>query len=108
MTKRKRDCRAKLIAKIKSVRGCQNKHCPWDGEVHSSMLNFHHVNEKSKLFSIGAKTRGISARKLIQEIEKCCVLCSNCHAVHHYVEEIPDLVSLTLRNQEVSDLMATD
>ena len=46
-------------------------------------LDFHHVNEKNKDFSIsGASDR--SWVKLKKELSKCVLLCANCHRrVHH-------------------------
>jgi phage FluMu gp28-like protein len=57
------------------------------GEDHPATLDFHHVtpintNQKvHKLLSDGnTKTR------ILKEIAKCVVLCSNCHRKHHHDE----------------------
>lgn len=46
-------------------------------------LQFHHKDPNTKLFGIGASgvTRGIEEQK--REIEKCLLLCANCHAEVH-------------------------
>ncbi len=52
------------------------------------VLDFHHKNPEEKKFHIG---RGIGLRynkdRILKEINKCIVLCSNCHRELHYNEE---------------------
>lgn len=46
-------------------------------------LDFHHVNPEEKEFNI-AQLRSYSLEFLIKELDKCVLLCKNCHAeVHH-------------------------
>lgn len=48
-------------------------------------LDFHHLDPKQKDFSVADfVSRGASLAKIKKEIEKCIVLCSNCHRVEHY------------------------
>lgn len=67
-----------FILKIKK-NGCVD--C---GYSNPNALDFHHINSVDKLFSISA---GIGAEysksKLLREIKKCEVLCSNCHRIRH-------------------------
>lgn len=50
-------------------------------------LDFHHIDDKVKDFNIGeAVSRGISVDKINKEIDKCVILCSNCHRKLHYYE----------------------
>ncbi|MGI9054867.1 MAG: hypothetical protein ACR2F2_03595 [Pyrinomonadaceae bacterium] len=54
------------------------------GEDHPATLTFHHKNSSDKSFEIGnAIVLGVSLKRLIAEIEKCEVLCANCHAKEH-------------------------
>lgn len=49
-----------------------------------SVLQFHHINPKEKLFCL--TTRELFAKSmdvLINEANKCQLLCANCHAEHH-------------------------
>ncbi len=68
---------------FKSELSCTN--C---GENHPAVLDFHHTDPKEKdsevshLVSIGNKSR------ILAEVAKCVVLCSNCHRIHHYNERI--------------------
>jgi vacuolar-type H+-ATPase subunit E/Vma4 len=55
------------------------------GENHPATLDFHHKNRKDKLFGINTKVHaGYSIDKIKKEIEKCEVLCANCHRKLHY------------------------
>lgn len=42
-------------------------------------LEFDHINPKNKNFSIGSKIRSFSKEKLLEELEKCQLLCRSCH-----------------------------
>lgn len=67
-----------FIREIKASRGC--KTC---GETDFRCLQFHHKDPSIKLFGI---SRGYtrSMKNLLAEIEKCEVLCSNCHDKLHF------------------------
>lgn len=48
-----------------------------------SALHFHHIDSDNKSFEISDKSWTSSIKSLIPEIEKCAVLCANCHAEMH-------------------------
>lgn len=53
-------------------------------------LQFHHRNPEEKEFSlsqINLNDTEITLNKIIQEIDKCDLLCANCHAEEHYSED---------------------
>lgn len=51
------------------------------------VLEFHHLDGKIKFFSISlARDNNLSLDKIRQEIEKCVILCANCHRITHWVE----------------------
>ena len=53
------------------------------------VIDFHHVDPKTKSFTIGASTHR-SREQIFQEVEKCVCLCANCHRrVHAGTVEIP-------------------
>ena len=66
------------LAKYKQERGCCR--C---GIKDSRVLDFHHRNKKDKLFGIGGFRREIGFQRLKDEIEKCEVVCANCHRILH-------------------------
>jgi hypothetical protein len=50
-------------------------------------LEFHHNQQGQKDFNVADMIRsGLSTNKIKLEIEKCVVLCSNCHQIEHYKE----------------------
>ncbi len=68
--------RKQQIAEYKLELGCA--HCGYRG--HPAALHFDHLPEHEKSFTISQKTK----RKwsvLVAEMEKCQVLCANCHAI---------------------------
>ena len=42
-------------------------------------LHFHHVNPEDKKFQIGQRAMKYSERRLVEELNKCILLCCNCH-----------------------------
>ena len=47
-------------------------------------LEFHHKDPSKKDFSVSTDGTTKSWEKLKAEIEKCSLLCSNCHREEHY------------------------
>ena len=74
--KRMRTRRA-MIQKIKMEAGCAE--CGY--KEHPAALHFHHTDPEEKEFSISS---GLILKwsKVEAELEKCEVLCANCHARH--------------------------
>lgn len=61
--------------------GLQCSRCP---ENHPACLDFHHEDPAGKDFSMGdAIRKRISKTAILAEIEKCIVLCANCHRKEH-------------------------
>ncbi len=57
------------------------------GIKHPAVLCFHHRNPKNKDFTISDDiSRVTSIKRLRNEIEKCDVVCMNCHAKRHWKE----------------------
>lgn len=49
------------------------------------VMDFDHIGEKVKLDSIARLARnGFSEKKILEEIEKCELVCSNCHRARTY------------------------
>ncbi len=49
----------------------------------SEQLEFHHVNQADKSFTIGSKMLSLSDAKIQAELEKCQLICSLCHRQQH-------------------------
>jgi hypothetical protein len=48
-------------------------------------LQFHHIND-DKESNVCNIVRNKSWENVLEEINKCIVLCANCHQIHHYEE----------------------
>jgi hypothetical protein len=58
--------------------------CTSCGEDNSVCLDFHHKNSKEKESSVADMvSEGYSIASITEEINKCIVLCRNCHAKIH-------------------------
>jgi|TARA_B110000444_G_scaffold257743_1_gene296897 hypothetical protein len=72
----------KWVDEYKSAQSCQ--HC---GEKDERCLQLHHkdptTKKRSVAFLIG---KGYIFKTVKSEVEKCEVLCANCHSIHHYEE----------------------
>lgn len=67
---------------FKSSLSCE--HC---GENHPATLDFHHKDPKDKDLELAyVISYGWSKDRILSEVEKCAVLCSNCHRKLHYNE----------------------
>ena len=65
--------------------------CTECGECRPECLDFHHENVKEKKFSVaGMQSKGFTIERIKEEIEKCIVLCCNCHRAHHARERQND------------------
>lgn len=56
--------------------------CEECGESRIAALQFDHLDRDEKDFTIGRKAHISSLDRIKKEIEKCRVLCANCHAIH--------------------------
>lgn len=54
--------------------------CP---ETHPACLHFHHLDPSQKDMAIANAVRSWSRKRLMAEIDKCEILCANCHAKEH-------------------------
>lgn len=73
--------RQTFIRKLRTQLKCER--C---GENHPATLDFHHKDKNTKEGSIAnlAGNRGFSVKRILEEIAKCEVLCSNCHRKEHF------------------------
>lgn len=65
-------------------------HCIYCNENHPACLQFHHRDQQGKSFNIGGiigRWRYMTLKRLQEEINKCDILCGNCHAKLHWQEK---------------------
>lgn len=57
--------------------------CGRCGITDPRVLDFHHKKCEDKLFTIGGFRRAVGFDRIKKEVEKCEVLCANCHRITH-------------------------
>lgn len=73
--------RRALKSKMVRVSGGKCKICSL--EDHPAIYDFHHLDSSEKDFSFGDKTSSVRWEVIEKELEKCVMLCSNCHRLIH-------------------------
>jgi hypothetical protein len=76
-------CRNKKKQILVEYKGGQCEHCGFKTEI-MSVYDFHHKDPKNKDFAISSRQgycKSIELAKL--EVDKCLLLCRNCHAIEH-------------------------
>jgi hypothetical protein len=54
-------------------------------------LDFHHIDESDKEFSLGTRGLTRSWQRIEAEIKKCVLVCANCHReIHAGIVELPN------------------
>lgn len=56
-----------------------------------NVYEFHHLNPNEKDFSLSSDGHTRSWEKVKQELDKCVMLCANCHRIRHFKELEPIL-----------------
>lgn len=62
--------------------------CKTCGEKRWWVLDFHHRDSSTKEATIAKMLVTCSREAILKEIDKCDVLCSNCHRDYHYQERL--------------------
>lgn len=70
-----------LVVEEAKQNGCQK--C---GDKRLYVLDFHHIDTSQKVNTINHMIKSASTDQLKKEIEKCGLLCANCHREFHYLE----------------------
>ncbi len=71
------------IAQYKRSKGCE---CC--GLRDPRVLDLHHANGLEKRLAVSQMLYRSSWETVLTEIEKCSVLCANCHRIEHFEEKI--------------------
>ena len=58
--------------------------CENCGFSHPAALDFHHRNPAEKTRNVSQMVQGCSWSRVLAEIEKCTILCANCHRILHH------------------------
>jgi len=57
--------------------------CAHCGNNDTRVLDFHHINPETKSFEL-SKWTAHTRKEIEEEINKCIILCANCHRIVHY------------------------
>ena len=68
----------------------KNLKCKLCGEDRYWVLDFHHIDPKEKDLEVSILIRKGNKNKILKEIEKCNVLCANCHRDLHFKQQHAD------------------
>lgn len=87
---------ARKLSAVNSLGGGCNK-CGYNKNM--AALEFHHRDERDKSFSLDLRAfSNNSLVKLQSEVNKCDLLCANCHREHHNPETTFEKVKLFLNS----------
>ena len=75
--------RNKVILEVRGIK--EKSKCEKCGDTRWYVLDFHHKNREDKSFSIGREMQSTGMKRMKEEIDKCSVLCSNCHRETEYL-----------------------
>jgi hypothetical protein len=68
--------------KIFLSRGGKCEECGYNKNL--AAIDFHHVDPSNKSFQIDLRVfANSSLERILKEIEKCVMICANCHREHH-------------------------
>jgi hypothetical protein len=69
--------------KLVDLKGGSCSHCGYNKSL--AALQFHHVDPSTKKHQLDLRSlSNRSWKAILQEADKCILLCANCHAEHHY------------------------
>lgn len=81
------NCRRKRKRILVEYKGGKCERCGFKTDI-MGVYDFHHKDPTQKDFGISSKGRTRSLEKCKIEVDKCELLCRNCHAiVHHEIEQ---------------------
>jgi len=78
VTKRRKNIKLKAI----EYKGGKCEHCGLQSE-YPEVYEFHHEDPSKKDFSIASKGVTRAWSKVQEELDKCLMLCANCHRIEH-------------------------
>jgi hypothetical protein len=69
--------------------------CAKCGFNHPAALDFHHEDPSQKENLVSTLSKNGCFAAAMEEVQKCIVLCANCHRIHHYEENTVKIQPLT-------------
>lgn len=82
-------CTAKYQERKERVYALKDKPCARCGGVFPAyVMDFHHLDPTKKEFTIGKIIGSRNMERLLAEIDKCVLVCANCHRTIHYEQGV--------------------
>lgn len=87
LSKKEQSVIIRKMGKIKALKYLGGKCICCGFNQYPSSLEFHHIDESTKHFNIANKITSAQLNEaLYKELDKCVILCSNCHRAYHAKE----------------------
>ncbi|WJE50564.1 hypothetical protein QRE66_14310 [Bacillus cereus] len=97
-TKRAYEIRVSLLEKLGNK--CSDCGLEHNGQ-NTPIFDFHHIEQSTKEFNINMNNiNNYSKDKVLKESEKCRILCSNCHRLHHWYENKTFMDDVDIEKEE--------
>ena len=100
----KKQCERALKRKLELIelKGGKCQKCGYDKNI--AALDFHHINPEEKSFQIDSRhLSNTHIDKLKTEVNKCILLCANCHRELHYEKYNKDNISTLLEEYNTTN-----
>ena len=82
--------------------------CTQCGFNHPAALDFHHVDPSEKENLVSKLVSNGCFAAAMEEVQKCIVLCANCHRVHHAQEQALQSKEKTLQKRDTLASLTTN
>ena len=78
--------RRRMMLKVKSIqyKGGACEHCGIEFDGCPDIFDFHHKDPSQKDFALSSKGYTMSWERMSAELDKCLLLCANCHRIEHF------------------------
>ena len=95
--------------KLNLIKVCGNKCnlCGYDKTV--AALEFHHINPEEKDYNIAAKGTCHQLETDLKEVQKCILVCANCHReIHENMHEQSELLNQKVYLEEIANQLINE
>ena len=79
---RNKNRQKEVVDFIESIK--KNSCCPFCSESEPCCLDFHHIKGEDKIYNIATMMRRYTLSSVKKEVEKCSIICANCHRKLHH------------------------
>lgn len=91
--------RKRAKKRLIEYKGGRCEKCGYDKKM-SNVYDFHHIDPNEKEFGIAEGGTIRSLAKMKKEVDKCMLLCSNCHREIHQIENDNTFIGTLKRKEE--------